>query len=190
MTMSRSLRTGRAWSQRAELKGAAEDRKACGGMGVWCAPVAPVRVLAANVLLEDRSKCWLVLCDEARPLLEHEAHRSYQQRRVAHGHPQLFAHFQTDELGQTSRAQIDESHIRRQVARRRERLVEDEPVYQVLGALSRRHKVREPRRQLVDPRYQHRYPEARVVLAARSRRILLVIQGIILMMFMMTGDGR
>ena len=80
-----------------------------------------------------------VLGDEARPLLEHEAHRADEQRRVAHGHAQLLAHLEPDELREAARAQVDEFHVARQDARRAERLVEDEPVDQEFGALRRRH---------------------------------------------------
>ena len=45
-----------------------------------------------------------VLGDEARPLLEHEAHAADEQRRVAHGHVERLAHLEPDELREPTRA--------------------------------------------------------------------------------------
>ena len=120
-----------------------------------------------------------VLGDEARPLLEHEAHRADEQRRVAHGQPQLLAHLEAEELREAARAQVGELDVVGQPRGRHEALVEDEPVDQVGGAARGGDEVREPRRQLVDPRDQHRDAKGRVVLAAVRRWILLVVERVV-----------
>ena len=128
--------------------------------------VPPVRV-PAKVLVEDGAERRLVLGHEPRPLVEHEADRAYEQRRILHGHCELFPHTQPEELREASFTEADETDILRQpLCRRRERLVEDEKVDEVCGIARGHEKVGEPRRQLVHPRHEHRDAEARVACTA------------------------
>ena len=63
-------------------------------------------------VLEDGAKCRLVLGDQTRPVLEEEAQRAQQRRRVAQRQTEPLAQLEADQLREATAAQVDKPGAR------------------------------------------------------------------------------